>query len=222
MTTSLTCGKACAAKRLAEDNTTLAHLSTTDPLTGIANRRAFARELSEFWEASLGGRHFAVMLIDVDYFKLFNDHYGHGAGDTCLREVSALLAKTAAGSGAFVSRYGGEEFAVLMHTSDPDEAYGVAERFRRSIAGEGPDSRKPERSPRLRQRQHRRGDELRPRRHGRSAGRSGRHGSLRGKGTGRNRTCHSGKNGNGEGGPTRYVAAAQWSATEKQPVAKTG
>lgn len=210
------------AKRLAEDNTTLAHLSTTDPLTGIANRRAFARELSEFWEASVGGRHFAVMLIDVDYFKLFNDHYGHGAGDTCLREVSALLAKTAAGSGAFVSRYGGEEFAVLMHTSDPDEAYGVAERFRRSIAEKGLIHGN-------------RNDHL-----GfvsvsigvaTSCGHAATAVALveaadmalyEAKGTGRNRTCHSGKNGNGEGGPTRYVAAAQWSATEKQPVAKTG
>ncbi len=210
------------AKRLAEDNTTLAHLSTTDSLTGIANRRAFARELSEFWEASLAGRHFAVMLIDVDHFKLFNDHYGHGAGDTCLREVATLLAKTAAGSGAFVCRYGGEEFAVLMHTRDPDEAFGFAERFRRSVAEKG-------------LLHGNRSDDL-----GfvsvsigvaTSCGVAVTAGGLveaadmalyEAKGTGRNRTCRNGKAGNGDGSPIRRVGAAHWSVNQKPPIAKAG
>ncbi|WP_019906919.1 GGDEF domain-containing protein [Methylobacterium sp. 77] len=208
------------ANRLAADNTTLVHLSSTDPLTGIANRRAFARELGEFWEASLSGRHFAVMLIDIDHFKLFNDYYGHGAGDTCLREVSGILAKTAAGSGAFVARYGGEEFAVLIHTRDPDEAHGLAERFRRSVAEKG-------------LLHGNRNDDLDfvsvSVGVSTSCGMAASSSALieaadralyEAKGKGRNQTCRNGMPGNDEAGLPKCMMVAHWSVTDERPIAR--
>ncbi len=125
------------ANRLAADNSTLALLSSTDSLTGIPNRRAFMRELGEFWQASQAGRPFAVMLIDVDHFKRFNDHYGHGAGDACLRAVAGILARIAASAGGFVCRYGGEEFAVLVEAGTTEDALALADRLRRSILEQG-------------------------------------------------------------------------------------
>ena len=124
-------------KRLAADNTTLAHLSATDSLTGIPNRRAFARQLEASWAGWQAGRPFAVILIDVDYFKRFNDRYGHGAGDACLRAISAVLSESAGAADAFVSRYGGEEFAVLTAARDAEAAFDLADRLRRAIADQG-------------------------------------------------------------------------------------
>ncbi|MFD1303288.1 GGDEF domain-containing protein [Methylobacterium marchantiae] len=208
------------AQRLAADNTTLAHLSTTDPLTGIANRRAFSRELEEFWEAGLSGRHFAVMLIDVDHFKPFNDHYGHGAGDTCLREVSGILAKTGAGSGAFVCRYGGEEFAVLTHARDPDEAYAMAERFRRSVMERGLFHGN-------------RGDGIdfvsvsigvatsfSTATTAAGLVEAADMALYEAKGDGRNRTCRSDRIGSGESGFLDRATITHWSVAEKRPIAR--
>lgn len=94
-------------------------LSRTDPLTGLPNRRA--------WDDAVDAafaRHgtLAVMMLDIDHFKRFNDSHGHQAGDACLREVSAELAAVASQKGAFAARFGGEEFVVLLDDTTEFEA----------------------------------------------------------------------------------------------------
>jgi diguanylate cyclase (GGDEF)-like protein len=133
----LTLRESLRSDRLAADNTTLARLSLTDPLTGLANRRAFTGRLGALWEASVEGRPFAVILIDVDHFKQFNDRYGHGAGDACLREISGILASLLPNAGDLVARYGGEEFAVLLPDCRFGDAIVVAERLRLGISARG-------------------------------------------------------------------------------------
>jgi diguanylate cyclase (GGDEF)-like protein len=102
-------------------------LSETDPLTGIANRRAWDDAIGQAVEAGSG---VCLALIDLDHFKAYNDSNGHQAGDELLRE-SATAWRRALRSGDLVARYGGEEFAVLMHGCDPSSAIEVAERLRR-------------------------------------------------------------------------------------------
>ncbi|MCB1642637.1 MAG: diguanylate cyclase, partial [Xanthomonadales bacterium] len=90
----------------------LNRLAETDGLTGIANRRRFDRELDRMWRTcQRRNEAFCLMLADVDFFKLYNDHFGHGPGDHCLREVGQALARAAYRSEDVVARYGGEEFA---------------------------------------------------------------------------------------------------------------
>jgi diguanylate cyclase (GGDEF)-like protein len=100
------------AKRMADE---LRSLSNTDSLTSVANRRKFDETLEREW---LSGRRtgspMALLLIDIDHFKLFNDNYGHPAGDTCLRNVAQALASVSLRPADLVARYGGEEFAVLL------------------------------------------------------------------------------------------------------------
>lgn len=106
----------------------LQRLSTTDPLTGIANRRAFEQALDEEWRRTL--RHhtpLALLMIDVDFFKRFNDAYGHVAGDQCLRAVAEALAQRARRAGEVAARYGGEEFAVLLPHTDLAAAVKLGE-----------------------------------------------------------------------------------------------
>jgi diguanylate cyclase (GGDEF)-like protein len=108
----------------------LRRLSTLDPLTGIANRRAFEDALDEEWRRTL--RHRAplcLIMIDVDCFKRFNDTYGHVAGDQCLRAVARVLAGNARRAGEVVARYGGEEFAVLLPHTEVGEAHLLAQRI---------------------------------------------------------------------------------------------
>jgi diguanylate cyclase (GGDEF)-like protein len=85
------------------------------------------------WQAARDGDPFALMLVDVDHFKRFNDHYGHGAGDACLCEISRLLTARAGGSADLVSRYGGEEFALLLPGLDSRAAMALAERIRLAL-----------------------------------------------------------------------------------------
>ena len=96
-------------------NYKLSQLASTDALTGIANRRAFDEHLNkEFRRAKRNNQPLTVMLIDIDYFKKFNDFYGHKTGDECLQEVAATLTNTFQRAGDHVSRFGGEEFAVIL------------------------------------------------------------------------------------------------------------
>jgi len=114
---------------LEQSNEQLEHLSTTDALTGLANRRSFDDALQSEWQRS-GRQHqpLSLLMIDVDHFKRYNDHYGHIAGDACLRQMAGILSDCAQRSGELVARYGGEEFALLLPGANCDEACVVAQR----------------------------------------------------------------------------------------------
>jgi diguanylate cyclase (GGDEF)-like protein len=123
-----------AEHRLAELNAQLMRLSTTDGLTGIGNRRCFDTALRTEWAGAIrDGSALALLMLDVDYFKRYNDRYGHLQGDECLRTV-ALCSRIALQRPAdLLTRYGGEEFAVLLPATDITGAEVVAERLRRAV-----------------------------------------------------------------------------------------
>ena len=106
-------------RQLAIANQKLHQLATTDGLTGIANRRQFDRVFRLEWRR-LARKQLPLSLImfDIDFFKLYNEFYGHVGGDHCLRQVAGAIAKAAKRAGDLTARYGGEEFAVVLaHTS---------------------------------------------------------------------------------------------------------
>jgi diguanylate cyclase (GGDEF)-like protein len=108
-------------------------LSVTDPLTGLFNRR-FLRErfIEEIHRSERYDSTFSLAIFDIDDFKLFNDTEGHLAGDTVLKEL-ASIARRCIRVNDILSRFGGEEFAVLMPQTNKEEAFVVAERIRKSI-----------------------------------------------------------------------------------------
>lgn len=104
-------------------------LSTTDGLIGIANRRQFDLTLQNEWQRCARTQvSLSMLLVDIDYFKHYNDHYGHLAGDECLRQVARILGLCVKRSGELVARFGGEEFALLLPGTDAQEAQRVAQR----------------------------------------------------------------------------------------------
>ncbi|MDQ1183752.1 putative bifunctional diguanylate cyclase/phosphodiesterase [Agrobacterium larrymoorei] len=112
----------------------LFRLSNTDPLTGVANRRAVDAHLRRLWSDWITSkRSFAVFLIDVDFFKKYNDYYGHQEGDRCLIQVAHALQAAMSDYDALVGRYGGEEFITLMRYKTPKEIEQVAELLRRTV-----------------------------------------------------------------------------------------
>jgi diguanylate cyclase len=115
-------------------NGKLAELSATDQLTGLKNRRFLDALLAaEFARCSRYGHSIAVLLLDIDRFKLFNDTFGHLVGDACLREVAAAVAQAVRAPVDRVARYGGEEFCVVMPETDSEGARLVAERIRATV-----------------------------------------------------------------------------------------
>ncbi len=120
---------------LREANSRLEELSRSDPLTGLANRRHFdeLKEI-EFRRAQRLAQPLSVLMCDVDFFKRYNDTYGHALGDQCLQAVAATLKKVFARAGELAARVGGEEFAVLLPGSDLISAHKTAERLRQAIA----------------------------------------------------------------------------------------
>ena len=111
----------------------LAKLALTDGLTGLANRRAFDQALEREWLRMLReGSQMSLLLFDLDHFREFNDHYGHQAGDDCLRAVAAVLSFRARSSDV-PARYGGEEFALLLPDTGAGGALEVAEQIRLAI-----------------------------------------------------------------------------------------
>ena len=115
-------------------NEHLEELASLDGLTGLANRRGFDRELEGAWKrAAESGQPLALMMIDIDHFKLYNDRYGHVSGDTCLRAVGETLSLVTLEEAVLVARYGGEEFALLLPGLDLTRAAELAEEARKSI-----------------------------------------------------------------------------------------
>ncbi len=114
----------------------LEELSLIDPLTQIPNRRRMDENLESEWKKALrGGKPLSILMIDIDYFKGYNDHYGHGAGDECLCHVAEVLSDGVSRSGDMVARYGGEEFAVILPETDLQSALLIAERLRQLVLG---------------------------------------------------------------------------------------
>jgi diguanylate cyclase (GGDEF)-like protein len=121
-------------QRLAAANEQLLKLSCTDGLTGIANRRAFDERLAADWAFAVReALDISVVIVDVDYFKLYNDHYGHLAGDDCLRAIAGHVAGTVMRASDLAARYGGEEFVVLLPGNGDQGAAEVAERLRVAV-----------------------------------------------------------------------------------------
>jgi diguanylate cyclase (GGDEF)-like protein len=108
----------------------LENLSATDGLTGIANRRRLDECLAIEWRrARRNQTPLSLILLDIDLFKTFNDHYGHLAGDDCLRQLARTLSQCIRRPSDLLARYGGEEFACLMPDTDPEGALLVAQQM---------------------------------------------------------------------------------------------
>jgi diguanylate cyclase (GGDEF)-like protein len=123
-----------AEAALQQANQELLRLARLDSLTQIANRRRFDEYLNQMWQQSLRySRPLALMLCDIDYFKVYNDSLGHPAGDTCLRHVAQVLNCTGKRPADLVARYGGEEFGVILPDTTAQGASEVAERMRLEI-----------------------------------------------------------------------------------------
>lgn len=123
-----------AKSSLEEMNCSLRRLSLQDSLTGLGNRRLFDSALvEEFSRAARSGASLALMMIDVDYFKRYNDHYGHPAGDECLRRLGSAVMESGIRPGDVAVRYGGEELAVLLPNTDVEGACAAAERLRLAV-----------------------------------------------------------------------------------------
>jgi diguanylate cyclase (GGDEF)-like protein len=112
----------------------LATLAIEDGLTGLANRRRFDERLLEEWGRAYRERSsLALLMIDLDHFKAYNDEYGHLAGDECLRSVARILSAEAQRTTDLAARYGGEEFVVLLPNTDAAGCAQIGERLRRAI-----------------------------------------------------------------------------------------
>lgn len=112
----------------------LGDLAERDGLTGLRNRRSFDEHLVRVWQQSLRDRSaIAVLLIDLDHFKSYNDSYGHQAGDACLRHVAQLVQDAARRPLDVAARYGGEELAIVLYQVTSEHALAVAEQLRASV-----------------------------------------------------------------------------------------
>lgn len=121
-------------------------LATIDPLTGLANRRTFGAHARAAWkELADGTASVGMLMVDIDFFKLYNDAYGHPAGDVALQRVAAVIGREMADlPNALASRYGGEEFACLLPTVSDAALAQLAERVRLAVRAEGIAAPKPE------------------------------------------------------------------------------
>lgn len=105
-----------------------------DALTGVYSRHHMNEKLEEYAKTSQAGSLFCFMMVDVDYFKNYNDTYGHPVGDTCLKTVASALSESIFGMNGFVARYGGEEFAVVLPNTDDATVWATADRLLRAVA----------------------------------------------------------------------------------------
>ena len=126
----------CVTRRLERANDKLRRLSMLDELTGVPNRRYFNLMLTREWgRASREDLPLALVILDVDWFKSYNDRYGHPAGDACLIQIATALASLIRRPGDLAARYGGEEFVILLANTTSDGAAIVAETVRAGVAG---------------------------------------------------------------------------------------
>jgi two-component system chemotaxis family response regulator WspR len=122
------------AEQIEATTTELRRVSGLDALTGVANRRFFDGILDKEWARALRSHQpLAVIMADIDRFKLHNDTYGHQAGDECLRQVARVLREGLRRPADVVARYGGEEFAIVLPGVDLAGATAVAERMRQGV-----------------------------------------------------------------------------------------
>lgn len=123
-------------QELENANRQLEILSTTDALTKLANRRRFNETLELEWARAVRNRQpLGVIIVDIDHFKRYNDHYGHLRGDECLRRVSDVLARCARRATDLACRYGGEEFTIILPDTGAENVAFVAHEVRAAVAG---------------------------------------------------------------------------------------
>ena len=122
------------SKQLEEANRQLKRLTLIDGLTGIANRRHFDEFLEKEWHRNMrDNKPVSLIMGDVDFFKNYNDRYGHQAGDDCLKQIAAILNNIAKRPGDLAARYGGEEFAVILSGTDLKQAGALAENTNKKL-----------------------------------------------------------------------------------------
>ena len=122
------------SQELAEANRQLEKLAAVDGLTQLANRRVFDQRLQEEWQRSR--RHsspLTVILCDIDYFKKYNDYYGHQAGDRCLKEIASILQESCQRAEDLAARYGGEEFAIILGSVTLEQATFITTTIRQQL-----------------------------------------------------------------------------------------
>ncbi|MCZ8522284.1 PAS domain S-box protein [Paenibacillus caseinilyticus] len=125
-------------RKLQEANRKLQHLSTRDGLTGIANRRSFDEAYEQAWLQGIReSAPLSVILCDIDFFKSYNDTYGHQGGDACLRAAAGIFEFVLEGSGHTAARYGGEEFVILLPGTGAEGARSIAEAVRAAVEQAG-------------------------------------------------------------------------------------
>ncbi|HET9529790.1 MAG TPA: diguanylate cyclase [Blastocatellia bacterium] len=123
-------------QQLEQANQALRRISYLDGLTGVANRRHFEEALDLEWRrASRAGMPLSLIMVDTDYFKPFNDAYGHQRGDDCLRLIASTLRNALNRPGDVVARYGGDEFVILIPGTDAEGAAELAEAMRVRVEG---------------------------------------------------------------------------------------
>jgi diguanylate cyclase (GGDEF)-like protein len=123
-------------RELLAANDRLTVMASIDPLSGLANRRGFQSRLDYEWmRAQQSEADLALLMIDVDHFKLYNDTYGHPEGDACLARLGATFAEIAAAAAGSAARYGGEEFCVLAPNTELSRALVIGEMIRQAVAG---------------------------------------------------------------------------------------
>lgn len=122
---------------LAASRNTLEASVRLDPLTQIANRRALDEHLALHWQRAVHShRALSLLMVDVDHFKQYNDHYGHVQGDACLQHVAAALSSEVARANDLVARYGGEEFAIVLPDTPLEQAYAMAQKVCAAVHGQ--------------------------------------------------------------------------------------
>jgi diguanylate cyclase (GGDEF)-like protein len=121
-------------EKLVEANKKLEHLANYDVLTGVANRRNFMDTFEKEWKRSRRNKlPLSLIMIDVDFFKAYNDNYGHQAGDECLKNIAPLLQEVLTRPGDMAARYGGEEFVVILPETNLEGTTLIAEKMRKKV-----------------------------------------------------------------------------------------